>query len=140
MSQVRMVVLDIEAVQALLDPGHRRHRRAVAVVQAGVGRNLRRRRSVRLAVPTAVRVEAGWDRRDRGAAAINRLGADDIALDGPAADHAAAIRTALNVSVADAHVGAALSAPEPVAVVTSDVDDIRRIAAHLDLTVNIVAL
>lgn len=139
MSGQRLVLLDNEAVQALLDPRHRRHRAAVAAVQASVARNLRER-SFRLAVPTAVRVESGWDRRSADVAGINRLRVDDAPLDGPVADRAAAIRRALAVSVADAHLGAVLPAGEPVAVLTSDVEDVRRMADHLGVAVNVVAL
>ena len=61
MSRPRTVVLDNEAVQALADPAHRKHRRVLAVVEAVAARHLRRSGSVRLVVPTSVRVEAGWD-------------------------------------------------------------------------------
>lgn len=140
MSRPRVLVLDNEAVQALLDPEHRGHRRAVTAVQAAVARTLRGTPPVRLVVPTAVRVEAGWDRREPQTAPINRLRAIDAVLDGPAADRAAAIRRVLRVSVADAHLGVTLPVAEPSTVLTSDVDDIRRIAAHLGLAVTVIAL
>jgi hypothetical protein len=85
---------------------HRKHRRVLAAVEAVTARALRHAGSVRLVVPTTVRVEAGWDRRAPGAAAINRMRADDAALDRPAADRAASVRHALSVSVADAHLAA----------------------------------
>jgi hypothetical protein len=135
------VVLDNEPVQALLDPRHAKHRRALALVEATVARNLRRAGSQRLAVPTSVRVEAGWACGAPRAAAINRLRATDAALDGDAADRAVAIRSALGVSVPNAHLGAVVGAAgEPVAVVTSDVDDIERIAHHLGQPVTVVRL
>lgn len=141
MSRARSVVLDNEAAQALLNPDHRKHRRTLAAVEAVTARALRRAGSARLVVPTAVRVEAGWDRRARGAAAINRLRFDDAPLDRPAADRAAGVRHALGVSVADAHLAAVIaSTAGPVAVLTSDVADIRRIASHLDADVTVVAL
>lgn len=37
----------------------------------------------RVVVPTAVRVEAGWRRRDHGAANANRLVGNDVPLTGP---------------------------------------------------------
>lgn len=141
MKRVRAVVLDNEAVQALLDPAHRKHRRALAVVEAVTARQTRRAGAVRLIVPTSVRVEAGWDRRAGGSVAVNRLRADDAVLDRPAADLAAAIRTSLRVSVADAHLGAVLTdLAGAVAVLTSDIDDVRRICAHTGVTASIVGL
>lgn len=141
MSQARTVVLDNEAVQALLDPGHREHRAALAVMEATAARNLRRAGMVRVIVPTAVRVEAGWDRRAPGAAAVNRLRVDDAALDTAAADRAVPIRSRLGVSVVDAHLAAVIAAtPGPHAVVTSDADDLGRIAAQLAVEVAIVVV
>ncbi len=132
MSEARTVVLDNEAVQALLDPRHRKHRRAVAIMEAAAARNRRRAASVLLVVPTAVRVEAGWNRRARGAAAINRLRVADATLDSHAADRAALIRSQLGVSVADAHLATLIAATTgPHAVVTSDAPDIRRMTDHL---------
>jgi hypothetical protein len=132
-------VLDNEAVQALVDPGHHEHRRILAYVEFVTSRNVRRAESVLLIVPTAVQVEAGWDRHAPRAARINRLRADFAVLDHAAADRAAELRAALGVSVADAHIGAVLSSTaEPHAVVTSDPDDVQRVAGHFNLNVNIV--
>ena len=132
------LLLDNEAVQALFDSKHRKHRDALAVVEVMVGRGRERASPV---VPTAVRVEAGWDRRASRTATINRLRVVDLVLDRATADHAAALLGAVRVSVADAHLGAALATlPGSVAVLTSDVDDVRRMAAHLDVRVEIVAL
>ena len=69
------VFLDNEAVQSLMDTTHAKHRRALALVaglldQAGAGRHRARERAVPR-VPTAVRVEAGWDRRSPSAATAN---------------------------------------------------------------------
>ena len=141
MTQARTVVLDNEAVQALADPSHRKHRRVMAVVEAVAARNLRRTGSVRLVVPTAVRVEAGWNRQAAGAAALNRLRVDDHPLDAGAADRAADVRSSLAVSVADAHLAAVLAvAAGPHAVVTSDAGDLRRVAEHLGVAVHVVAV
>jgi hypothetical protein len=140
-SQARTVVLDNEAVQALANAAHRKHRRVLAVVEAVAARNLRRAGSARLVVPTAVRVEAGWDKRTPRAAAINHLRVGDIPLDTPAADRAAGARAELGVSVADAHLAAVLATTDaPHAVLTSDADDMRRIAARLGLDVRIVTV
>lgn len=141
MTQARTVVLDNEAVQALLHPTHRKHRRALAFIEATAARNLRRAGTVRLVVPTAVRVEAGWDRRAGAAAAINRLRVEDSPLDSRAADLAVPVRADLGVSVTDAALAAVLATtPEPHAVITSDPGDLRAIADHLRTSTNIVAL
>jgi predicted nucleic acid-binding protein len=139
MSHARTVVFDNEAVQALVDPAHRKHRRVLAVVEAVAARNLRRSGSVRLVVPTAVRVESGWDRRAAKAAALNRLRVDDVPLDPDLADRAADVCSALSVSVADAHLAASLQTTAgPHAVLTSDLKDVGRIARHCGVVVTIV--
>lgn len=74
------------------------------------------------------------------AAAINRFQVVDAPLDADSADRAAAVRAALNVSVADAHLGATMATIGHCTVVTSDTDDMRRIAGHLGLPVTVVAL
>ena len=134
-------VLDNEAVQALMDPAHRKHRRALAFVQVAAARNLRRAGTVALVVPTAVRVEAEWDRTAPRASAINRLRIVDHLLDRVVANGAARLRAALGVSVADAHLGAAVaSTVGHVSVLTSDVDDVTRVAGHLRRSVTVVRL
>ncbi len=141
MTTARAVLLDNEAVQALTDPKHAKHRRALALVEATAARNLRRAGSQRLVVPTAVRVEAGWDRTAPRAAVVNRLRVRDHTLDSEAANRAASIRTALGVSVSDAHLGEALAVlGEPASAITSDTDDVRRTAAHIGVRPTIVRL
>ncbi len=141
MNRARTAVLDNEAIQALSDVCHRKHRRALAALEVVAARNLGKAGSVRLVVPTAVRVEAGWDRRRRDAGLINRFPAEDAGLDSGSADRAAGIRIALDVSVADAHIGAVIEdARRPVAVLTSDAAGLRRIAAHLGVAVNAVVV
>ena len=85
---------------------------------------------VRVGVPTTVRVEAGWDRTAAAWAFANQLRIADIPLDARHADAAASIRKRAQVSVADAHLGAAIQGAEAdhVTVVTSDPRDIRRVA------------
>jgi len=139
MSRANTVILDNEAVQALTDPSHRKHRRLLATVEAVAAQNLRRAGSVRLLVPTAVRVEACWDRQAPGSAVINQLRVGDITLDSTAADLAARARAELGVSIADSHIAAVLcTEPGPHAVVTSDAEDIRRIAAMVCVLPTIV--
>ena len=126
---MRALVLDNEAVQALRDEHHPKHRKVLAHLAGVVGRR-RRGREVDVVVPTSVRVEAGWDRTQPAASAINRLRVGDHTLDTGTANVAATIARELAVSVADAHVGAAIqSLPhDEVVVLTSDPDDITRVA------------
>ncbi len=129
------VMLDNEAVQALLSVSHPKHAEALTSVQVVTHRR-RTGRPMRLLVPTAVRVEAGWDRTAPAAAFINRLGILDIPLDGAAADVAAALVATHHVSVADAHVGAALrTTAGPVTILTSDPGDMRTVAGTKDVVI-----
>jgi predicted nucleic acid-binding protein len=132
----RLVVLDNEAVQALADPAHRKHRRVVSYAQVVAGRK-RRAAAIEVVVPTAVRVEAGWDRTSPAWAFLNRLRIGDLPLDTAHASTAAAIRSRNGVSVADAHLGAVIqSAPaDQITVVTSDPADMRLVAGDRDITV-----
>jgi hypothetical protein len=136
----RSVILDNEAVQALARVDNPKHRRTLAIVEAVASRNLLRSGSAQLVVPTAVRVEAGWDRTRPGAAVINRLRIGDRALDSSAANRGASLRSELGVSVADAHIGCILAEESSSVIVTSDPDDMSRIAAHLRLSPTIVLL
>jgi len=140
-SPARTVLLDNEAVQALIDVSHGKHRRMLAVVEGVATRRRPLAGSARLVVPTSVRVEAGWNRHAPPAAGINRLRIDDIPLDTEAANRAAQVVSAMGVSVADAHLAASIeSTPAPHAVLTSDPDDIGRISRHLGIGVNILAV
>jgi predicted nucleic acid-binding protein len=135
----RLVVLDNEAVQALANPRHPKHQRALGYAEV-VERRKRRAATISLLAPTAVRVEAGWDRSSPQWAFLNRLRIVDVLLDAVCANKAAAIRDQANVSVADAHIGATVQlAPDAdVTVVTSDPEDIRRAAGGRP--VNVVAI
>ena len=132
----RLVLLDHEAVQALRDPAHRKHRRALGELEFAFKRALRTLR-VRVAVPAAVRVEAGWDRTAPAWAFLNRFPITDIPLAGDYADTAAGIVKRTGVSVADAHLGAAIQAAEndQVLVLTSDPGDMHRVAEGRQVTV-----
>lgn len=123
----RVVLLDNEAVHALADPGHPKHHRVISHAVVVVRRKARTL-PVRIAVPTAVRVEAGWDRTNPAWAFINRLRVADIPLDAGHADAAAAVRTRTRVSVAAAHLGAAILGAGQVTVLTSDPGDMRLMA------------
>jgi predicted nucleic acid-binding protein len=132
----RLVVLDNEAVQALASPRHPKHYRALGYVEV-VERRKRHAAAISLVAPTAVRVEAGWDRSSPQWAFLNRLRIVDVLLDAVCANKAAAIREQAHVSVADAHIGATVqSAPDAdITVVTSDPEDIRRVAGGRLVTV-----
>lgn len=125
----RTVLLDNEAVQALGDPAHRKHRRVLDELDIA-SRRIVRGLPVRVGVPTAVRVEAGWDRTAAAWAFANQLRIADIPLDARHADAAASIRKRAQVSVADAHLGAAIQGAEAdhVTVVSSDPGEIQRLA------------
>jgi hypothetical protein len=135
----RLVLLDNEAVQALRDPAHRKHRRVLAEVEFAFKRVVRTL-PVSVAVPAAVRVEAGWDRTAPAWAFINRFPIADIPLDTNHADTAAGIVKRTGVSVADAHLGAAIQVADAdhVMVLTSDPGDMRLAAEGLQ--VNVVVL
>lgn len=133
------MLLDNEAVQALRNPAHRKHRRMLDEVRV-TGERKVRARIVRIAVPAAVRVEAGWDRTAPAWAFINRFPIADIPLDTSHADAAAGIARRTRVTVADAHLGAAIQAADAdqVTVLTSDPGDMRKVAEGRQ--VNVVAL
>ena len=125
MTPPRTVVLDNEAVQALGATDHAKHSLVVAHVQV-VAQRKRRAVPLDVIVPTAVRVEAGWDRRAPAAALINHLRIRDVPLEPASANVAADLVARLHVSVADAHIGATVHAVAdrgPVTIVTSDPDD-----------------
>lgn len=130
-----LVVLDCEAIQALRDPGHPRHRHVVSHAQVVASRK-RRAVAMQMMAPTAVRVEAGWDRTSPAWAFPNRLRITDGPLDTASANTAAGIRDRTGVSVADSHLGAVIqSAPhDQITVVTSDPGDMRLVAGDKNIT------
>jgi hypothetical protein len=133
----RIVLLDNEAVQALQDLDHPQHRRVVSLAQVVASRK-RRAVAIEVMVPTAVRVEAGWDRTSPAWVLPNRLRIADVPLDAARASVAAAIHHRTGVAVADAHLGAVIqSAPagQLITVVTSDPGDMRVVAGDRDITV-----
>jgi predicted nucleic acid-binding protein len=125
----QLVLLDNEAVQALRNPAHRKHRRVLDEVRVTAGRKVRAR-IIRLVVPAAVRVESGWDRTAPAWAFINQFPIADVPLDTGMANAAAGIARRTGVTVADAHLGAAIQVTEAdqITVLTSDPDDLRRVA------------
>lgn len=131
---MRTLILDNEAVQALSQPGHGKHR-AVVVHLAGVVTRRRKGAVVTVMVPTAVRVEAAWNRSDPRTSSLNRFRVLDRPLDTGAANLAAEILGRTGVSVADAHIGAvAQTVTGDVVVLTSDPDDMVRVSAPKSIT------
>jgi hypothetical protein len=131
-----LVVLDCEAIQALRDPGHPKHRRVVSHAQVVASRK-RRAVAIQMVVPTAVRVEAGWDRTSPAWVFTNRLRIADSPLDTASANAAADLRDRTGVSVADSHMGTVIqSAPHSqITVVTSGPGDMRLVAGDKKITV-----
>ena len=105
----RLLVLDNEAVQAVRDPGHRRHRHAVALLEASVGGGRRRGGLCRWSPPPYA--SRPGDRSAPHAAAVDRLQTIDVPLDAAHADRAAVLRGVLGASVTDAHLGATVAGP-----------------------------
>ena len=102
----------------------------VSVAQVVASRK-RRAATVEVAVPAAVRVEAGWDRTCAEWVFPNRLRIADVPLAAARASTAAAIRHRTGVSVADAHLGAVIQstlAGQQITVVTSGPGDRRLVA------------
>lgn len=137
MTLPRTVVLDNEAVQALRSTSHPKHAHVIAHVQV-VAQRKRKAMPLDVVVPTTIRVEAGWDRRAPSAALINHLRIRDMPLESASANVAADLVTRLQVSVADAHIGASVRAVAElgaVAILTSDPDDMAAVADPVPATI-----
>lgn len=129
-----VVVIDNEAVRALSDPADPKHADALAYLEVTNERRSRAER-VRVVVPVAVRIEAGWDRRRPAAANLNRIcGPGDHPLDTAATDRATELAllepaaSIVDVTVAQA---AEADQSDPATIITSDRDDFERLATHL---------
>jgi len=137
----RILILDNEPVQALLHPRHPKHRAAMAYLEVPALRNHRKAGSLSVVAPTTVRVEAGWDRAASRSATANRLPIADYALDTSSADRAARLRNTLGVSPADSHIGAVLQAAQgEISILTSDVEDLRRIVQQTGQPATVVGI
>lgn len=137
MTPPRTVVLDNESVQALRRTDHPKHALVIAHVQV-VAQRKRKAIPLDVVVPTAVRVEAGWDRRAPASASVNHLRIRDVPLDPASADVAAGLVAGLHVSVADAHIGATVHAVAdrgPVTIVTSDPADMAAVVDSVPATI-----
>lgn len=137
MTRARTVVLDNEAVQALISSTHPKHTQVVAHVQV-VAQRKRKAIPLDIVAPTAVRVEAGWDRRTQSAGLINRLRIADGPLDTASANVAADLVARLHVSVADAHIGATVAVVADrgaVSIITSDPEDMAAVTGPVPVTI-----
>lgn len=137
MTPPRTVVLDNEAVQALRSSAHPKHARLISHIQVVADRK-RKAIPLKVLVPTAVRVEAGWDRRAQAAALINHLRIADAPLDTASANLAAEVAARLQVSVAHAHIGAVVRAAADhgrVAIITSDPADMAAVTDPVPATI-----
>lgn len=137
MTPPRTVILDNEAVRALHSTAHPKHARVISHVQV-VAQRKHRAIPLDVVVPTSVRVEAAWDRRAPAAALINHLRITDVPLESVSANVAADLVARLHVSVADAHIGAAVRAVAdngPVAIITSDPEDMAAVAHPVRATI-----
>src|ERR1700757_1719236 len=133
---MRLVVFDNEAVQALQDRAHPKQTPVVSKAQVVESRK-RRAIAIQVVVPTAVRVEAGWDRTSPAWVFPKRLRIADSLLDTVSANPAAGIRDRIGVSVADSHIGAVIQSASTgqITVVTSDPGDTRRVAGDKNIIV-----
>jgi hypothetical protein len=134
-----LVILGSEAVKALGDPDHPRHRQIVSHLQIVASRK-RRAEAIQVAVPTAVRIEAGWDHASQSWAFPTRLRIADVPLDQAHGNTAAAIRSSAAVSVAEAHLGAVIQSTSAtqVTVVTGDPESLRLFAADRSVTIVVI--
>ena len=112
------LVLDNEALQALMDPRHPKHAQAVAHATVTITHDRP------LMVPATVMVEAEWDRGSQRSAVLNRLAPEVDPLDEPRSRQCVRLAQVRRVGVVDAHVAALANAQTaPVTVLTSDLDD-----------------
>ena len=134
---VRHLVLDNEAVSALLVTA-RQHARRAQVLEALMAAN------GRTVVPAAVRCEALWDRTQQASAAANLHVKDDDPLDASAANRNVQLRKVVPVaSLVDASVVVSaerLIGGDVVEILTSDPGDIAALAGHAAVTVDVHTL
>lgn len=134
---VRHLVLDNEAVSALLatTPRHAKRAQVLEAIMAADGRTV---------VPTAVRCEARWDRTHQASAPANLHVRHDDPLDAAAADRIVQLRRAVpHASIVDAAIVVTAERLEPgdvVEVLTSDPRDLAALAGHADAPIDVRAL
>jgi predicted nucleic acid-binding protein len=121
-----IIVLDNEAIQALSNQSHPKHRRLLALIER-YRQHLEQGSRASLIVPTTVRVEAMINRQEPKASFVNRIVNQDHLLNSKYADRAVELRNDFSfLSVADAHIAAiATLSDAEVVIITSDVKDFR---------------
>lgn len=123
------IVLDHEAVQALLDHDSTKHRIVRAHLRASATRR-KRKEIVNIVAPASARVEAGWVSSKPSVALADMIPTKDHPLDRVAANKAAGVRLRTGVSVVDAHVAVAAddlaTIGLSVTVLTSDFRHVHR--------------
>lgn len=128
------VLLDNEALQALSDLRHRKHRAALAVLAAIDVRTRARAGTVAVLTTTATRIEAGTPASAADRAALGRLPLLDMELTSGRADRGTELRRATGCSVVDATLAQAaeeLAGPRTsVVLLTSDTSDLAALRAH----------
>jgi hypothetical protein len=134
---VRHLVLDNEAVSALLTTASQHAKRAqvLEAIMAANGRTV---------VPTAVRCEALWDRTQQMSAAADLHVKHDDPLDRAAADRNVQLRKAVPAaSLVDASVivsAERLRGGDVVEVLTADPGDLAALAGQTDASIDIRTL
>jgi len=127
-------VLDNEALQALADRHHPKHRGMLEKI-AAVTYESRRGVSVRVVTPTAVRVEALVSRQAAGTATLGRFQVQDVPLDGARADRCVTLAAAATATVVDTTVAEAAESQagtRRVSIYTADVADLTRLVGHVE--------
>lgn len=131
------VILDTEAVRAILRPRHPGFRSVASRLEAARWRSPNHT-DVTLHVPATVQLEAGWDRTSPSSALINRYPIRIDALDSSTADAAAQLVAKHSVTPADAHVGVLCqrlaSSGVRVIVLTGDPDGIELLGSPSTIT------
>ena len=124
-------MLDNEAVQALAQPHHPRHRHLLAVLEAGFLRGGHPSTAAAIVTPTPVRLEAGLARAAH--ANLGRFRVGDVGLTTARTDRCIAVRAAAGGSLVDASVAQAAEehadTGRRVTVFTSDLTDLPGLVA-----------
>jgi hypothetical protein len=137
---VAVAVLDNEAVHALMDAKHKKHRDALALIEAVDLARTKRKQNVRVVVPPAVRIEAGCDRSAQGSSLFNRLAPADHDVTPKRTDRSVQLAAQARVSVVDACVGEAAETLAPSVILTSDARDMKRLANIVSGNVTVATL
>ena len=128
------LVLDNEALKALADRHHAKHRVMLEKIAAAQYES-RRGAGVRVVTPTAVRIEALVSRQAPENATLGRFNVQDITLDSTRADRCVALAAAATATAVDATVAEAAESEARtrlVSIYACDLADLTRLVGHLD--------